>query len=162
MRRLVLDHKRFVFVPSSTTARELLTIGNALKPLEYAIVDDNMDVLSRIAAGHYRGQEWAGLGAAVEKLVQDCGPKILIGLFRASQLAPCQMFYAHADHVHEAALIAMADSVLQEHRGFPMLIDLADGLCSTTFGGDTFAASTQQAYAESGEPYRYMSERTTR
>ena len=133
-----------------------------MQPLEYAIVDDNYDTLDRIAKGHYRGQEWKGLGKSVEELVKDCGPKIVIGLFRASHLSPCQMFYAHVDHAHEAALIAMADSVLQEHRGFPMLIDLADGLCSTTFGGDTFSASTQQAYTESGEPYRYMSERKTR
>jgi len=162
MKRLVLDHQRFVFVPSSTGARDLLTIGNALKPLEYAIVDDNTDTLARIASGHYRGQEWQGLQNAVDELVNECGPKTVIGLFRASRYSPCQMFYAHADRVHEAALIAMADSVLQEHRGFPMLIDLADGLCTTTFGGDVFAASTQLAYSESGEPYRYMGERKTR
>jgi hypothetical protein len=70
-------------------------------------------------------------------------------------MAPAQMFYAHVDHAHEAALIALADSVLQEHRGFPMLIDLADSLCSATFGADVFTASTQLAYAAAGEPYRY-------
>lgn len=162
MKRMVLDHQRFVFVPSSTGARDLLTIGNALMPLEYAVVDDNTETLSRIAGGNYRGQEWAGLQNAVDELTNECGPKIVVGLFRASRFSPCQMFYAHADRVHEAALIAMADSVLQEHRGFPMLIDLADGLCTTNFGGDVFAASTQMAYTESGEPYRYMSERSTR
>jgi hypothetical protein len=67
----------------------------------------------------------------VNEFVNDCGPKIVVGMFRASQLSPCQMFYAHVDHAHEAAMIAMADSVLQEHRGFPMLIDLADNLCSS-------------------------------
>lgn len=162
MKRLVLDHQRFVFVPSSTGARDLLTIGNALMPLEYAVVDDNTETLSRIAGGNYRGQEWEGLQDAVDELTNECGPKIVVGLFRVSRFSPCQMFYAHADRVHEAALIAMADSVLQEHRGFPMLIDLADGLCTSSFGGDVFAASTQMAYTESGEPYRYMSERSTR
>lgn len=162
MRRLISEHQHFVFIPSSTKARELLTIGNALLPLEYAIVDDMRDQLSAIAAGHYRGEEWAELGEMVNKFVEDCGPQVVIGMFRASQLAPCQMFYAHADHAHEAAIIAMADSVLQEHRGFPMLIDLADGLCTTTFGADTFAASTQLAYTAAGEPFRYMAERRTR
>ncbi len=162
MQRLILEHKRFVFIPSSTTARELLTIGNALLPLEYAVVDTLHEQLSRIAAGHYRGEEWAGLHEMVTDFVEACGPKVLVGMYRASQLSPCQMFYAHADHVHEAAMIALADSVLQEHRGFPMLIDLADNLCTTSFGADVFAASTQLAYTAAGEPYRYMAERRTR
>jgi hypothetical protein len=162
LKRLVLEHQRFVFIPSAPSARELLTIGNALKPLEYVIVDTNKENLARIAAGHYRGQEWGDLRDAVEVFVEECGPKIVIGLYRASKLAPCQMFYAHVDHAHEAALIAMADSVLQEHRGFPVLIDLADNLCSTTFGAETFSASAQLAYASAGEPFRYMAERQTR
>jgi hypothetical protein len=162
MKRLVLECPRFVFVPSSTTARELLTIGNALQPLEYAIVDTNQSSLDRIAQGHYRGEGWGDLKKAVDEFVDECGPKIVVGMYRASSLAPAQMFYAHVSHAHEAALIAMADSVLQEHRGFPMLIDLADGVCRASFGADTFAASTQLAYAQAGEPFRYFSERKTR
>lgn len=162
MRELVLDHRRFVFVPSATAARHLLTIGGALRPLEYAIVDTQRDTLSRIAAGHYRGQEWQGLQQDVNQFVDDCGDKILVGLYRASLHAPPQLFYAHVEHVHEAALIAMADSLLQEHRGFPMLIDLAHGLCSTTFGAEAFATLAQVAYADAGEPFRYFGERQTR
>ena len=162
MKRFILEHKRFVFIPSAPSARELLTIGNALKPLEYAIIDSNRENLERIASGHYRGEGWGAVGAAVDDFVEECGPKIVIGMYRASRLAPSQMFYAHVDHAHEAALIALADSVLQEHRGFPMLIDLADNLCSTMFGADTFAASTEVAYAAAGEPFRYQSERSSR
>jgi hypothetical protein len=162
MRRLVLDHQKFVFVPSATTARDLLTIGNALPPLHYAVVDTNEANLARIASGHYRGEGWDKVNDELNKFVKECGSKIAVGVFRASVMAPAQVFYAHVDHVHTAALIAMADSVLQEHRGFPMLIDLADGLCTATFGPDVFAASTQLAYSESGQPYRYMAERKTR
>ncbi len=162
MRRLILEHKRFVFVPSSISARELLTIGNALLPLEYAIVDTNEGTLDRIASGHYRGEGWGNLGDEVQKFVKECGPKVVIGLYRASEFSPCQVFYAHIDHAHEAALIAMADSVLQEHRGFPMLIDLADGLCGTIFSAGSFSASIQLAYAEAREPFRYVAERKTR
>ena len=162
MRRLILDHQKFVFVPSAPSRRELLTVGNALNPLEYAIVEDLTESLERVRAGHYRGEQWTDLGKKVGEFVKDCGPKVVVGLYRASLLAPCQMFYAHVDHAHEAALIAMADSLLQEHRGFPMLIDLADGLCRATFGAETFAASSQLAYAAAGEPFRYMAERKTR
>jgi hypothetical protein len=162
MTRLVLEHRRFVFIPSSTGARDLLTIGNALQPLEYAIIDTQEETLGRIAGGHYRGDAWAGVSEQVNEFVKECGPNIVIGMYRASRLAPAQMFYAHLDHAHEAALIAMADSVLQEHRGFPMLIDLADGVCRASFGGEAFSVSAQVAYAEAGEPFRYVSERSTR
>lgn len=162
MNKLVLEHRRFVFVPSSTTARELLTIGNALQPLEYAIIDTNEDFLGRIAEGHYRGEAWTGLKSEVDDLVRDCGPKVVVGMYRASELAPVQMFYAHVDHAHEAAMIAMADSVLQQHRGFPMLIDLADSVCKASFGAESFAVSTQLAYAQVGQPFRYFAERQTR
>ena len=161
MNRLV-NFKRFVFVPSSTSARELLTIGNALRPMEYAVVDTNRGTLEKIQAGHYRGQVWSSLGERVRDFVDSCGDKILVGMYRASSLAPAQMFYAHADHVHEAALVAMADSILQGHRGFPMLIDLADGICGRVFGAHDFAASAQLAYAQAGAPYQYLAERSTR
>lgn len=153
---------KFVYIPSGPKERELLTIGGALQPLEYAIVDSLKDKLERIAQGHYRGDHWGTAKSEVDALVTEAGDKVLIGVYRASHYAPPQVFYAHADHAHEAALIALADSVLQEHRGFPMLIDLADKVCTLMFGGATFATSTQLAYADAGEPLRYMPERATR
>lgn len=162
MRELVLGHRRFLFIPSATAARHLLTIGNALRPLEYAIVDTQRGTLERIAGGHYRGEEWEGLKEAVDEFVEECGDLISVGVYRASHHAPPQLFYAHVDHLHEAALIAMADSILQEHRGFPMLVDLAHSLCSTTFGAEAFSTLARLAYAELGSPFRYLGERQTR
>ena len=56
----------------------------------------------------------------------------------------------------------MADSVMQEHMVFPMLVDLADTVCRSTFGADSFTAWMQLAFAEAGEPFRYLTERQTR
>ena len=158
----LVEFGKFVYVPSGPNERELLTIGGALQPLEYAIVDSLKMKLARIAQGHYRGQHWGAAKDAVEYFVNAMGDKVLIGVYRASQYAPAQVFYAHADHAHEAALLALADSVLQEHRGFPMLIDLADKVCRMVFGGNTFAATNQLAYADAGETFRYMAERASR
>lgn len=161
LEQLVMDHQRFVFVPSSAN-RFYLTIGDALRPLEYAIVDSNEDVITRIVdLGHYRGA-WADMIPRVRRFAQEAGSKIAVGVFRASAMAPAQVFYAHVDHVHEAALIALADSTLQEHRGFPMLIDLAHTVCSATFGGTAIAELTKLAYVEAGAPYRYLTERQSR
>ncbi len=90
------------------------------------------------------------------------GPQVVVGVYRASTLAPAQVFYAHVDHADLAAHIAIADSMLQEHRGFPMLIDLADNVCRGVFGGDTLSGPVSTAYADAGSPWRYLSERATR
>lgn len=162
LHELVLGHRRFVFVPSAPAERVLLTLGNALLPLEYAIVDHVAGWLERIVErGHYRG-DWAPLLPRVRQFVNDVGSRVVVGTYRASRIAPAQLFYAHVDHVHEAALVALADSALQEHRGFPMLIDLADTVGRTMFGAESFNAAVRLAYTETGEPFRYLTERQTR
>jgi hypothetical protein len=159
LRRLVLDHKRFIFVPSTISDRWLLTIGNALRPLEYAVVEVSTSRISRVVDnGHYAGN----YKEKARALAGEIGPKIVLGVYRASAAAPVQVFAAHSDHVHEAAIIALADSVLQEHRGFPMLIDIAHHVVNATLGNDIFHEAVRSAYSEQGQPYRFEPERTTR
>lgn len=162
LHELIMGHQRFAFVPSGPAARMLLTIGNALQPLEYAIVDSMQETLERTAGGHYRGEAWGRLLRRVQQFVADVGSQIVVGVYRASPIAPSQLFYAHREHAHEAALIVLADSVLQAHRGFPMLIDLADTVCTELFGARSLTVSAQLAYTEAGVPFRYLTERQTR
>lgn len=163
LHQLIVGHQRFVFVPSAAGERPLLTLGNALHPLEYAIVDTLEHRLNDlIDRGGYRGQ-WGGRTLTrVRQFAAEVGPQIVMGVYRASAMAPAQLFYAHAAHAHQAALIALADSTLHEHRGFPNLIDLADMFCRATFDPASFNASAQLAYAEAGQPFRYLGERRTR
>lgn len=174
VRELVEGHRRFVYVASEPSDRVLLTVGEALRPLEYAIVGTLRNAIFDIVDGgkywpRFPGdmnamwdgerltpREWA------ERFRDAVASQVVVGVYRASQLAPPQVFYAHAMHAHIAARIAIADSVLQEHRGFPMLIDLADRLCQATFGGAAFAGPIAAAYADAGAPWRYLSERATR
>ena len=162
LRELILDHRRFVFVPSAPAERLWLTLGAALMPLEYAVLETQEDRLIRMAErGYHAAFGSAGMREALE-FAHDVGPKLVLGIYRASALAPGQLFYAHVEHVHEAALIALADSVLHEHRGFPLLIDLADRVCGAHFGAASFAAGVEAAYAAAGASYRYLHERATR
>ena len=158
MRRLV-EHQKWVFVPSAPRKRELLTIGNALRPLEYLVMMTARDDLNHLVEiGHARG----AARQKMDEFAHDVGGQIAVGMFRVSEAAPASIFYAHVDHVHTAARIAMADAALQMHRGFPMLIDLADRLCAATFDVGSFMNSVQAAYAGSGAPFRYAGERETR
>ena len=159
-RELLARHKRWVFVSSAPADRVFLTLGDALRPLEFALVGTPLRNMRNITQGHLPAG--TGLKRAAQEFVEEVGSQIVTGLYRASAQAPARLFYAHRDYACEAALIAMADSVLQEHRGFPMLIDLADLVCRTTFGPDAFRNVIQQAYAEVGTPFRYLGERETR
>ena len=98
----------------------------------------------------------------MEQFRDEVADKIVVGVFRIWEAAPPFIFYAHVEHAELAAHIVMADSLLQEYRGFPMLIDLADRVCSATFGTDSFYSSVQMAYATVGQPFRYLGERETR
>jgi hypothetical protein len=161
IRWYVLEHQRFVFVPSAPRKRHLLTIGNALNPLEFAIVQTlEPEIENMIEKGGYRDE--SGVRPAMQEFCKEVAPRIVVGLYRVWEGAPAYIFYAHADYAEMAAHIAMADSLLQEHRGFPMLIDLADTVCKTTFGMDSFVPSVQIAYTETGQPFRYLGERETR
>lgn len=154
-------HKRFVFVPSAPRKRHWLTIGNALNPMEFAILQTLEPEIDRlIETGGYRDE--SGARPLMKRFSKETASKIVVGLFRVWEGAPPYMFYAHEDCAEMAAHIAMADSMLQEHRGFPMLIDLADTVCSSVFGAETFMTSVQMAYTDAGQPFRYLGERETR
>lgn len=162
---LITKHRKILFVPSAPGDREWLTLGHALAPLEYLVIGEHTSKMLKVVEGK-NGGRGGHYSKQYEQRVRDfchaIGPQIVFGVYRSSSAAPPQLFYAHAEYVHEAALIAMADSVLQEHRGFPMLIDLADMICRTTFGNDIFHSAVQMAYAHAGEPFRFLNERMTR
>jgi hypothetical protein len=172
VRELVEGHQKFVFVASEPGDRMLLTLGNALRPLEYAIVGTLKDDIDRtVEHGHYRGKinvdsRWDGVELTGEQWIRtfrdQVASQVVVGVYRASRMAPAQMFYAHVDHADVAAHVALADSVLQEHRGFPMLIDLADRVCGTVFGDQTLTGPVSVAYADAGAPWQFLSERATR
>jgi hypothetical protein len=174
LRQLIEAFQKFIFVASEPADRLHLTIGRALRPLEFAIIDSlDSRIASVIQSGHYSKNThhdaiWDSLEGPispfewVRRFWRDVASQVVVGVYRASELAPPQMFYAHVDHAQLAAAIAIADSMLQEHRGFPMLIDLADHICSRVFGGDSLSGPAGAAFAHAGAPFSEFSERMTR
>jgi hypothetical protein len=170
--KLIADHKRFVFVASEPGDRAFLSIGQALCPCEYAIVGTLAHRIERFVedlnfAGRVTVDDaWDGKSLApelwVHRFLDEVATQVLVGVYRASPLAPPQMFYAHRDHVHVAAKIAIADSVLLTDRGFPALIDLADRTCASVYGGGSLRAIANTAYARAGVGLRYGTERQNR
>jgi hypothetical protein len=146
LRELLLQKRKFVFVSPSSRELGLLTIGNALGPLEFAVLrllrSEIEDVVER---GHLRSPE----REMAQDLVRDVGSQVAVGVYRTSLWAPPRVFYAPAepDLCAQAAAIALADSVLQEHRGYPLLLEMARQFCTTAFGRDEFEGPIKAAYA---------------
>ena len=168
MRGFIEGHGKFVFVASEPSDRFLLTIGDALQPLEYAVVRTLKEsIYGTVEGAHYRSQgvsadtTWDGRRLTPQEWIlrfrDEVAPQVVVGVYRATRLAPPQVFYAHRDHADIAAHIALADSVLQEHRGFPLLIDLADNVCRTVFGQETLNAPVETAYVDAGARHFAMS-----
>ena len=172
LRRLIEHHQKFVYVASEPGRREYITIGNGLFPLEYAVVGRLDEQIADFTDGIRFGSlltvddEWDGESLSPQEWVirfrERVASQVVVGVYRAGMLSPPQVFYAHKDHVHMAALIAIADSVLIEQRGFPVLIDLADRACKAVYGGASLSAVADAAFARCGAAWRFASERPHR
>ncbi|MBA4192009.1 MAG: hypothetical protein C0467_28860 [Planctomycetaceae bacterium] len=172
LRRLIEGHRKFVYVSSESGDRDYLMIGQALRPLEYLIIGTLDERIEEFVNGiHFSGKptvddRWDGKKLRPEEWVirfrDEVASQVLVGVYRASLLAPPQVFYAHRDHFELAAAIAIADSVLLPERGFPMLIDLADRACKSVYGGGSLRDIADTAYAQHGAAFRFTSERTYR
>lgn len=164
LRELVEKHQKFIFVGSEPKDRLLLTIGHALRPLEFAIVGTFDDTLrdwlhqERFKVGTFGRFDWDGEALSssewIPRFIETVASRVAVGVYRASALAPPQLFYGHVAHADLAAHIALADSMLQEQRGAPLLLDLAHQVCRTVFG-ESLQQLTESAYAAAGVPWRY-------
>ncbi len=155
--RLIGGHKKFVFVPTAMEERGYLTLGHALQPGEYAIIRTlESDSAHFVERWDYPSEQ---LRDQVHDFVSRYCRDILIGLFRTSERAPPCLFFAHREHVHVAAHIVMADSLIHPRRGFPMLLEVADSSCRGVFGTDSFQGLVQDAYTRAGGKYQYFNER---
>jgi hypothetical protein len=150
LEELLIGHKRFVFVPTRGN-RSLLTIGRALAPLEFAVVHKLHSYIEDVVEqGHLRGRRLE----RAREFVGSAGQAVVVGAFRASTHAPPYVFYAPAEPelCAQAAAIALADAVIQEHRGYPMLLDMSRQFCTSAFGREEFLGPIQAAYAARNEP----------
>ena len=159
--KLLLEHRRFAFVPSAPRLRALLTIGSALRPLEFAVVHTLRSYIEDIVErGHLRDRRLQ----RAREFVAEAGEQVVVGVYRVSRHAPPYVFYAPAEPelCAQAAAIVMADAALQEHRGFPLLLDMADQLCRANFGREEFLGTVGAAYAAQDRALSQLAERETR
>jgi hypothetical protein len=164
LRKLIEGHQKFLFVAKEPTQRHLLTIGQALLPWEFAVVATLEETLDRWLHQLRFTQEagrtllWDGrpLPAPewIPRFIREVASKVVVGVFRATTLAPAQVFFAHMDHADVAGRLAIADGMFQEHRGVPLLLDLARQVGDTVFG-DSLNSLAESTFGAVGAPWRH-------
>ena len=94
--------------------------------------------------------------AKVSEFIKNYASQIRIGVIKVGQRP--YVFQAHRDIFDKAAGIIARDSMFQQEKGFPLLIDYADNLCTEYFSGAQFnrmmdweLAKEDQYLRESGE-----------
>lgn len=83
-----------------------------------------------------------------------------IGIIKISRRP--YVFHAHSEYFDLAARIIARDSYFQKEKGFPLLIDYADTLCSNYFKSSDFNRIIEYQLAKEGEYFTEMSEETLR
>jgi hypothetical protein len=96
----------------------------------------------------------------VNNFVNKRASKIKVGVIKVSQRP--YVFHAHEEIFDLAARLIFRDSMFQKEKGFPLLIDYADNLCSTYFKASDFNKIIEYQLASEGEFLSEMSEETLR
>jgi hypothetical protein len=147
----IVREKRFFSVISSTTHQDYLTFGRAIEKGQYAMaarysvghfIGDNKRFMAR---EHWRPEEFD----RVSRFLRDYAEQIMIGVIRVSERP--YVFHAHRDNFDLAAAIIARDAMHQREKGFPLLIDYADTLCSRYFSTAEFNNMMEFELARHGE-----------
>ena len=170
LRELIEKHQKFVFVAAEPRDRLLMTLGQALRPMEYAIIgtlDERLDTWlhqERFKMGVAARLKWddEAINASewIPRFIERVASKVVVGLYRTTVMAPAQTFYAHVDHSEIAAHIVLADSMLRV-QGSPLLVEMARHVCASVFG-DSLEALAESAYAAAGAQHRFFSGQSQR
>jgi hypothetical protein len=164
LRELVEVRQKFLFVAGEPREALFRTIGQALRPMEYAIIgtlNERLDTWlhqERFKIGVSTRLMWDDElitpAEWIPRVIERVASKIVVGLFRPTILAPAQSFYAHIDHSDIAGHIALADSMLKE-QGTSMLLEMAHRVCASVFG-ESLEALAQSAYIAAGAHERFF------
>lgn len=151
----IVREKRCFSVISTTAFQDYLTFGRAIERGQYLTashytvghhIADNHDFMAR---EKWRDEEFARM----QQFLRNYAEQIWIGVIRVSDRP--YVFHAHKDNFDIAAAIIARDAMYQREKGFPLLIDYADALCSRYFSTADFNNMMEFELARHGE---YLSE----
>jgi hypothetical protein len=158
----IIANKKCMSIVSRSQNDAYIRIGLSLNPGEYVqlkksvgleILEDRSLLKDK---DRWREEDYL----KVNNFINQRAMKIKVGLIKVSQRP--YVFHAHEEIFDLAARIISRDSMFQKEKGFPLLVDYADNLCSTYFKASDFNKIIEYQLAKEGEFLSEMSEETLR
>lgn len=158
----VIKNKNSFSIISRSQNDAYIRLGLSLNPFEYVeLKHTNLgkEILNNprfLPKDKWREDEFI----LVNEFLLKSATNIKIGVIKISERP--YVFHAHSEIFDLAARIIARDSMFQREKGFPLLIDYADNLCSTYFKASDFNKIIEYQLAKEGEFLSEMSEETLR
>ena len=141
MGKKLIKEKTVIGIIEDTRRLDLINAGIILERGEYMPATD----LKKELEIYLYGDDEKGISGAhfnpkdrtkFEKFIENYAANIKVGIFRIGYKP--YLFHAHKDVFDEAAALIVRDSLNQPMRGFPLLIDYADEICSKVLSSGDF------------------------
>jgi hypothetical protein len=162
LKRLV-SSRRCISIISTPSFKDYTYLGLALENNQY-LSGENYTLGHHLAnTADFLAMEKKWRAEEYEKaknFINDYAGQIYIGVIKISDRP--YVFHAHKDIFDLAAAIIARDSMFQREKGFPLLIDYADSMCSEYFSASEFNKMVDWELAKSGDYLRESGERRMR
>ena len=158
----IIHDKRCCSIISRSQNDAYIRLGLSLEPGEYIKLHKSLgrEIIDerRLLLHHdkWREQDFIKVNTFLQ---QDAG-RLCIGIIKISQRP--YVFHAHEEFFDLIARIIARDSGFQKEKGFPLLIDYADSLCSSFFKASDFNKIIEYQLAKEGEFLSETSEEALR
>ncbi|RLJ08502.1 MAG: hypothetical protein DRP13_02330 [Candidatus Aenigmatarchaeota archaeon] len=137
--RKIVKEKRCFSVISGSRYIDYSYYGMAIQKGEY-LTKKGFDLYDHLANTtnfmRYRSKWRDEEREMIEEFLENYARKIQIGVIRIGERP--YVFHAHKENFDLAAAIIARDSMFQREKGFPLLIDYADALCTEYFSAGQF------------------------
>lgn len=159
----VVDSKRCFSIISSTSFKDYTYFGLALENGQYLTspeytLEHHLTTTSDFLTWSNKWRE--DERKKVEEFIKNQASNISIGVIKISERP--YVFHAHKAIFDLAAAVIARDSMFQKEKGFPLLIDYADNLCTEYFSGAQFNRMVDWELARNDSYLRESGERRMR
>lgn len=165
--RNILNTDNIVATQTTTSDPAYRLIGNALESGEYIEINDYYDDLNSFLHGD--GDDFSIPARfnptdkqSFELFISDSKNKFSVGLYKGINSNRSYVFYAPKNNLKNMVNLLFADSSFLPMRGFPLLLDYADTICSRLLSAQDFKKQIEAKLARNKILDFEISEKSTR
>lgn len=150
--RKILNSENVIATQSTTKDPTFRLIGNALDPGEYLEIHDYYEDLNEFLFGDESDFSIPARFNPEDKetfrlFIEDAKNKYSVGIYKAFYSNRAYVFYAPKNNLENMVHLLFADSSFQPLRGFPLLLDYADSVCSRLLSSEDFKKQIESKLA---------------